>query len=132
MRPDTVGRFELVVGWQRELQRLRSQNESTDHIENFLSRVQKLEGDTVGDMAHHWARIQGDRRPVWFFSLMLTAIIAALLAFACMGMLPAMMTSLVIGALGTYQIHLVSQKEQAFTSELYLRAVHVQNAPVCR
>jgi len=129
MNTERVGRFELIFVWQRKLQELQSQGECTRHLEEFLERVQQLPGDTVSDMAYFWCQSQANRRPIASLLLILMVGLTAMVAFASLHMVTALMLVGVVSGLAVHHLQILWQSEQKFHSELQMRAAYALNNP---
>lgn len=129
MNAERVGRFELIYVWQKKIQELQSQGECTRHLEAFLEQVQQLPGDTVSDMAYFWCRNQANRRPIASLLLILMVGLSALVAFASLHAVTALMLVGVVSGLAVHHLQILWQSEQSFQSELHMRAAYALNNP---
>lgn len=130
MNADRLGRFELMMTWSAKLQELNKRGECTRHLQKFLSVVEALPGDEVGEIGIQWRRRQRDQRPCWALAYLALALLVALVGGHFLGPLFAGLaaTTVSLAAVVTLQRHW--KLEEEFDSELYMRANYVINAPV--
>lgn len=128
MTADRLGRFELITTWSAKLQELNSQGECTRHLEKFLTMINGLPGDEVGEIGNHWRRRQKSQRPCWLLGFLLAAL---LLCFIGLNPLLTSMSVSLLATVAAYALHQHWSREEQFDRELYMRASYVMNTPAC-
>jgi hypothetical protein len=122
MSLELISRSQLVKQWTTRAQELRAQGEDITHLQRFLQRVDRLPGQTVGDLFHAWCLRQSEERPTWTLALMVLCALAGLVAWTCGGAYFALVVVSLIGGLGFCHYLVLLNSHEAFSRELIARA----------
>ena len=122
MIAEQMPRNVLVKQWKVRLHELRTRGEDTRYVSRFLGEIDRLPGQTVGDLCHYWTVRQSELRPVWALVVTLLCLLGGLLAFQCGGSGAAFAVVSLIGVLGFCQQLTLIEQSEAFTRELIARA----------
>lgn len=122
MISEQLHRNQLMKVWRSKLEELRSQGEDATHIQRFLSQVERLPGQTVGDLCDYWTRQRCELRPVWNLLFLALCLLAGVLSSVCVGVAFAFCIVGLIGCLGFYYLQMLRYSDEAFSRELLARA----------
>ena len=122
MNAEQVTRQQLVKAWTAKVVELQRQGESARHIELFLSQLDRLPGENVAEIGHHWCLRQWGIRPVWTCLLVLLVGLASWLGAVLGGVVAALLAAgSLIAVSVAFLLHLWNH-EGAFARELIARA----------
>lgn len=129
MNADRLGRFELMMTWSKKLQELSKIGECTQQLERFLSVVEALPGDEVGEIGIEWRRRRREQRPCLALAFLALALLVVLISGHFLGPVFSGLSATAVSLVAARTLHRHWKLEEEFDSELYLRAAYVVNAP---
>lgn len=122
MSAENLGRFELIVAWQRRCQQLRQEGECARHIEAFLARLESLSGETVAEIGHCWSQRHAEQRPLLTLLLLCGATLLLALSFHWLFLIAYVVVAITL-------VQNSWQSERRFAHELFARADYVFYSP---
>ncbi len=129
MNADRLGRFELMMTWSKKLQELSKIGECTQQLERFLSVVEALPGDEVGEIGIEWRRRRREQRPALALAYLALAILVVLVGGHFLGALFSGLAATAVSLVAARALHRHWKMEEAFDHELHTRAAYVVNTP---
>ena len=129
MNADRLGRFELMMTWSKKLQELSKIGECTQQLERFLSVVEALPGDEVGEIGIEWRRRRREQRPVLALAYLALAMLLVLVGGHFLGPVFSGLAATTVSLYAIQALHRHWKTEEAFDHELYTRAAYVVNTP---
>lgn len=129
MNADRLGRFELMMAWSKKLQELSRIGECTQQLERFLSVVEALPGDEVGEIGIEWRRRLREQRPCLALAYLALAALVLLVGGHFLGPVFSGLAATAVSLYAASALHHHWKMEEAFDRELYTRAAYVVNTP---
>ena len=129
MNADRLGRFELMMTWSKKLQELSKLGECTAQLERFLRTLESVPGDEVGEIGIEWRRRRREQRPCLVLAYFALALLLMLAGGHILGPVFSALATTVVGLFACKALHRHWKLEEAFDSELYMRAAYVVNTP---
>lgn len=129
MNADRLGRFELMMTWSKKLQELSKLGECTLQLERFLKTLENVPGDEVGEIGIEWRRRRREQRPCLALAFLALALMLMLVSGHVLGPVFSALAATAVGLYACKTLHHHWKLEEAFDSELSMRAAYVVNTP---
>ncbi|MBN9418668.1 hypothetical protein ABS71_19810 [bacterium SCN 62-11] len=129
MNADRLGRFELMMTWSKKLQELSKIGECTLQLERFLQTLESVPGDEVGEIGIEWRRRRREQRPCLALAFFTLAMLLLFLGVHTLGPVFSALATTAVALYACQALYRHWKLEEAFDSELYMRAAYVVNAP---